>query len=107
LFVVVCNGQRTTNNELFAIFYEAGAASTRLRSSQASRDKKLFKEKHLMTTVQPEGEDLRKAVKWISEERKYNPEAVPAKLIEEACLKFDLSPMDAEYLASFLKQKKE
>ena len=56
-----------------------------------------------MTTVQPEGEDLRKAVKWISEERKFNPEAQTAKLIEQACLKFDLSPMDAEYLLNFLK----
>ena len=56
-----------------------------------------------MTTVQPEGEDIRKAVKWISEERKYNPKAVLSKLIEEACLKFDLSPMDAEYLRNFLK----
>jgi len=60
-----------------------------------------------MTTVQPEGEDLRKAVKWISEERKYNPEAKASKLIEEACLKFDLSPMDAEYLQNFLKEEKK
>ena len=60
-----------------------------------------------MTTVQPEGEDLRKAVKWISEERKYDPEAQTSKLIEEACLKFDLSPMDAEYLLNFLKENKE
>ena len=60
-----------------------------------------------MTTVQPGGEDLRKAVKWISEERKFNPEAQTSKLIEEACLKFDLSPMDAEYLLGFLKQEKE
>ena len=59
-----------------------------------------------MTTVQPEGEDLRKAVKWISEERRYNPEARLSKLIEEACLKFDLSPMDAEYLLDFLKRQK-
>jgi len=59
-----------------------------------------------MTTVQPEGEDLRKAVKWISEERRYNPEASLSKLIEEACLKFDLSPMDAEYLLDFLKRQK-
>jgi len=58
-----------------------------------------------MTTVQPQGEDIRKAVKWISEERKYNPEAVLSKLIEEACLKFDLSPMDAEYLRNFFKKK--
>ena len=59
-----------------------------------------------MTTVQPEGEDLRKAVKWISEERKYGPERKPGKLIEEACFKFNLSPMDAEYLAKFIRQKK-
>ncbi|MEJ2101091.1 MAG: hypothetical protein P8X68_14105 [Desulfobacterales bacterium] len=56
-----------------------------------------------MTTVQPESEDIRKAFKWISDERKYNPEAKLAKLIEEACLKFDLSPMDAEYLLRMLK----
>ena len=58
-----------------------------------------------MTTVQPEGEDLRKAVKWISEERKYNPQTRLSKLIEEACLKFDLSPMDAEYLLKSFKKK--
>ena len=58
-----------------------------------------------MPTVQPQGEDIRKAVKWISEERKYNPDAKRSKLIEEACLKFDLSPMDAEYLRNFLKSE--
>jgi hypothetical protein len=58
-----------------------------------------------MSTVQPQGEDLRKAVKWISEERKYNPEAKPVKLVEEACLKFDLSPKDAEYLTKFILDK--
>ena len=60
-----------------------------------------------MTTVQPEGEDLRKAVKWISEERLYHPGQKLPELIEKACLKFDLSPMDAEYLLNLLKQKKE
>ena len=57
-----------------------------------------------MTTVQPEGEDLRKAVKWISEERKFNPGAQTSKLVEDACLKFDLSPMDAEYLFKMFKK---
>ena len=52
--------------------------------------------------IQPEGEDLRKAVKWISEERKYNPDAKPVKLVEEACLKFDLSPKDADFLTKFV-----
>ena len=55
-----------------------------------------------MGTIQPEGENLRKAVKWISEERKYNPEAKPVKLVEQACLKFDLSPKDADYLTRFV-----
>ena len=58
-----------------------------------------------MTTVQPQGEDMRKAVKWISEQRQDNPGAKLAKLIEEACLKFDLSPTEAEYLFKLLKQK--
>ena len=59
-----------------------------------------------MSTIQPEGEDLRKAVKWISEERKYGSDKKDSKLIEEACLKFNLSPMDAEYLAKFLRKEK-
>jgi hypothetical protein len=57
-------------------------------------------------SIQPDGEDLRKAVKWISEERKYGPEKKPIKLIEEACLKFDLSPRDAEYLTNFILNEK-
>ena len=51
-----------------------------------------------MATVQPQGENLRKAVKWISEERQYRPDRKYRSIIEEACLKFNLSPMDAEYL---------
>jgi hypothetical protein len=49
-------------------------------------------------TIHPKGEDLRKAVKWVSEERKYNKEKKLKTLIEEACLKFNLSPMDADFL---------
>jgi hypothetical protein len=56
-----------------------------------------------MTTIQPQGENLRRAVKWISEERKYGPDRKPVKLIEEACIKFNLTPVDAEYLARFVK----
>ena len=58
-----------------------------------------------MTTIQPEGENLRKAVKWISEERKYGPDRKPLKLIEEACLKFNLSPVEAEYLSKFVREE--
>jgi len=49
-------------------------------------------------SILPEGEQLRKAVKWISDERTENPDSVLYTLIEQACLKFDLTPKDAEFL---------
>ena len=49
-------------------------------------------------SIQPTGEDLRKAVRWISDKRKYNPEKELKTVIEEACVKFDLSPLDEDFL---------
>ncbi len=60
-----------------------------------------------MTTIQPEGEDLRRAVKWISEEHKNNPDRKYRSIIEEACLKFNLSPKGAEYLNQLIQRDKE
>ncbi len=57
-------------------------------------------------SILPEGEELRKAVTWISEERQTDPEANLAKLIQSACMKFDLSPKDAEFLAQFYKENR-
>ena len=59
-----------------------------------------------MTTIIPQGEDIRKAVKWISEERQSSPARKLAKLVEEACVKFDLSPADGEFLFTFFKEQK-
>jgi len=56
-------------------------------------------------TIEPQGEDLRKAVKWISEERLNDPNKKNRLLIEAACLKFNLSPKDADFLARCLKEK--
>jgi hypothetical protein len=58
-----------------------------------------------MSNIQPEGEELRKAVKWISDERQYGAEKTLLKLIEKASLKFDLSPVDEEYLINFFKKE--
>ena len=55
-------------------------------------------------SILPEGEELRKAVTWISEERQTDPEASLPKLIQSASMKFDLSPKDAEFLAQFYKE---
>lgn len=60
-----------------------------------------------MTTIIPQGEDLRKAVKWISEERQDSPEKKLAKLVEEASVRFDLSPADSEFLFKFFREQKE
>ena len=58
-------------------------------------------------SIQPKGEDLRKAVKWVSGERKYNQEKKLKALIEEACLKFNLSPMDADFLLRTLREQEK
>lgn len=57
-----------------------------------------------MTTVQPEGESLRKAVRWIAEEEKAGSTKTRRQLMDEACLKFNLNPMEAEYLDRSLKE---
>ena len=56
-----------------------------------------------MTTVQPEGEQIRRAVRWISEERQASPEKSHLKLLEEAGIKFNLSPVEEAYLAKVTK----
>ncbi|HAM51960.1 MAG TPA: hypothetical protein DCP92_15205 [Nitrospiraceae bacterium] len=56
-------------------------------------------------SILPEGEQLRRAIRWISDRRLDNPQTALLKLIEEACLKFDLSPNDAEFLMNFYSKK--
>jgi hypothetical protein len=51
-----------------------------------------------MSNIMPEGDSIRRAVQYISDGRKYNSEKKPADLVHEACLKYDLSPAEAEYL---------
>lgn len=53
--------------------------------------------------IQPEGEALRRAVKWLSTERKHHPDKTFAQLLNDACLQFDLSPKDAAALARYTK----
>ncbi len=51
-----------------------------------------------MSTVAPEGEQLKKAVRWLAERRQEDPKAPRAKLIEEAGAKYDLTPLQLQYL---------
>ncbi len=59
--------------------------------------------------MQPKGEQLKKAVKFISERRGENPAIKPAelmRLVDEASLQFDLSPKDSQFLLRFVKDDK-
>jgi hypothetical protein len=41
---------------------------------------------------------VRQAVKWLDEQLRDNPQADRAKLVDEASRRFDLSPLDADFL---------
>lgn len=43
--------------------------------------------------IQPRGESLRNAVRWLSENKDYSAEA-----LNQAAFKFDLSPLESEFL---------
>jgi hypothetical protein len=59
-----------------------------------------------MTTIAHEGEDIKRAIKWISARREDCPGMPLQKLIEEAALQFDLSPLDEEFLMGFFRKRK-
>jgi hypothetical protein len=59
-----------------------------------------------MATIMPEGEEIQKAIKWVSENLEEKREQSLQKLVEKAVFKFDLSPVDAEFLASFFRNRK-
>lgn len=54
-----------------------------------------------MASVMPEGDALRQAVKWISQQLLDQPEQKLWPLINNAISRFDLNPRDAEYLIHF------
>ena len=58
-----------------------------------------------MPGVGPEGENVRKAVQWISDKLQYEEGGPLAILIEEASERFNLSPKDEEFLFRFLSSK--
>lgn len=44
------------------------------------------------------GDKLRKAIEEYCEMKKSNPGSTPAQLMEQICRKFDLSPLEADFL---------
>ncbi len=54
-----------------------------------------------MSELLPEGENARRAVRWISEQLREEPEQSVMALLDQAMLRFDLSPAQCERLVEF------
>lgn len=52
----------------------------------------------MSTLLEPKGEPLRKAVRWISDRRRDNPFVDMKALVNEAGFRFDLEPLDQAFL---------
>jgi hypothetical protein len=59
-----------------------------------------------MANIMPEGENIKKAIKWISSNLEEKDNQPLPKLIEKATFKFDLSPKDADFLTGFFGKRK-
>jgi len=54
-----------------------------------------------MTTIMPKGENVRQSLKWISNERLQDECKDLIGLISDACIRFNLSPKEEEFLRCF------
>lgn len=60
-----------------------------------------------MHDLLPDGEEIRRAVKWVSDNLLDTPDRPVQPLVQEAIFKFDLSPRDAEFLIGFFSRREE
>jgi len=58
-----------------------------------------------MRTLLPDGQNIRKAVQWISDTLKQDPQQNKMQLITEACMKFGLNPKESNQLMQFYREK--
>ena len=56
-------------------------------------------------SIQPEGERIRKAVRWIVEVLKEEGDKSRQEVIEEAEKRFDLSPLECDFLERKLSEE--
>ncbi|MCM0083504.1 hypothetical protein L4X63_18110 [Geomonas sp. Red32] len=55
-------------------------------------------------SILPEGEELRRAVKWVSGNIQEYPDKPVPPMVQEAIFRFNLSPKDAEFLIMFFRE---
>ena len=57
-----------------------------------------------MSTTLPRGEKLRRAVRFVSDRLREDDPPPLAALVNEATLRFDLTPKESEYLIQFYRE---
>ncbi len=55
-------------------------------------------------SLQPKGEKLRKAVRWISQQRVEEPKRSLGALVSDASRRFDLSPVEGDFLQQLVRE---
>ncbi|MGH0035945.1 MAG: hypothetical protein ACQGVK_13040 [Myxococcota bacterium] len=55
-----------------------------------------------MADLQPRGEALRKAVRFVSQKREDDPAGSVVAWVQEATVRFDLNPAQGEWLGRFM-----
>lgn len=58
-----------------------------------------------MHDLLPKGEELRRAIRWISDRLQDQPDLPWRPLVQEAVFKFNLSPRESELLFDFFYQR--
>lgn len=58
-----------------------------------------------MSTIQPKGENIRQAIRWIGDIHVGDDTKTYYDLIGEAAQRFNLSPKEEEFLRGFYKQE--
>ena len=59
-----------------------------------------------MTTIMPQGELMRRAVKWVGDQRAETGKPLAA-LIDQAAMQFNLSPKDSDFLNKFFTEPQQ
>ena len=59
-----------------------------------------------MSDLQPKGEAMRRAIRYVSECLEENPDQPPMSVVDAATLRYDLSPLEAEFLIQFVKESR-
>jgi len=54
--------------------------------------------------IVPEGDSIRRALRWLADRRREEPSAPRGGLIDEVALRFDLTPLEVQFLVDQWKE---